>query len=56
MTEAEKQKWINSAVAVGILLLVTKFVKNDKVKAGALGAVGVIVATKLPVVNKAFVA
>lgn len=56
MTDAEKTKWMNAAIAVGILFAISRFVPNQMVKAGAIGAAGVIVASKLPVVKNAFVA
>lgn len=54
MTEADKTKWINAALAVGILYAISRFVPHQAIKAGALGAAGVVIATKLPVIKNGF--
>ena len=56
MTDAQKQAWIKGALAVGVLLGVAHFSKNAKVTAAALGAAGVVVAMRLPVVRDGFTA
>jgi hypothetical protein len=54
MTAEQKQKLVGAAVASAVLLAIAKFVPNQMVKAAALGALGVVVATKLPVVKEGF--
>lgn len=49
----DTSKLVPAAIAVGILLAVAKFVPNQMVKAGALGAAGVIVAKQIPYVQDA---
>lgn len=48
-----QSEMVRTAVAVGIVFAVYKFVKNDAVKAAALGVLGTIVAKNVPYVQDA---
>jgi hypothetical protein len=45
--------YLRAAAAVGVLYGLTKVVKDERVKAAAYGAMGVIVLKQVPVVNTA---
>ena len=46
-------KLIPTGIALGILFAISHFVKNPMVKAGAYGAMGVILAKQVPYVKDA---
>lgn len=49
----DTSKLMPAAIAAGILYAITKFVKDDKVKAACYGAIGVVVAKQIPYVKEA---
>lgn len=54
MTEDQKKKLMAAAIAAAALYAIARFVPNQAVKAAAYGALGVVVATKVPVIQNGF--
>lgn len=49
----DTSKLVPAGIALGVLFGISYFIKNPMVRAGAYGAMGVIVAKQIPYVNKA---